>query len=123
MMAYWRVVAMAGVAGALAGCFGDLADQTDTDSPILAITSPRQADTVSGLVSIQADALDSGGIDVVKFFVDGTLLTTDLRAPYQTVWNTNSVTKGAHSLRVEATDLVGNSSTESIVVIVGSGTN
>ncbi|MFN0177226.1 MAG: Ig-like domain-containing protein [Gemmatimonadales bacterium] len=122
-MANWRVVATLGVGGALAACFGDLANQTDTDSPILAITSPRHADTVSGLVSIQADALDSGGIDVVKFFIDGTLLTTDLRAPYQTVWNTNSATKGAHVIRVEATDLVGNSSTESIAVIVGSGTN
>jgi hypothetical protein len=123
MMAYWRVVAMASVGGALAACFGDLADQTDTDSPILAITSPRQADTVSGVVVIQADALDSGGIDVVKFFVDGTLLTTDLGPPYQTIWNTNSVTKGAHTLGVQATDLVGNESSESIVVIVGSGTN
>lgn len=118
-----RVLVMAAASVALGACFGDLADQSDTDSPILAITSPRQADTVSGLVSIQADALDSGGIDVVKFFVDGTLLTTDLRAPYQTVWNTNSVTKGAHAIRVDATDLVGNSSSESIVVIVGSGTN
>ena len=118
-----RIVWIVGAGLALGACFGDLNQQTDTDSPILRITAPKQADTVSGLVSIQADALDSGGIDVVKFYIDNQLLTTDLRAPYLTVWNTASATPGPHTIKAEALDLVGNISTEAIVVVVGEGRN
>lgn len=105
------------------GCFGDVNTQSDLDSPLLEILSPQQADTVSGLVSFQVAAQDAGGIDVVKFYVDGALLTTDLRAPYQTVWNTGSASLGPHALRAEAIDLAGNASTETVVVVVATGRN
>lgn len=115
---------LAGVTAMLAvGCFGDVNNQSDLDSPLLQILSPQQADTVSGLVSFQVAAQDAGGIDVVKFYADGALLTTDLRAPYQTVWNTGSASLGPHVLRAEAIDLAGNTSTESVVVVVATGRN
>ncbi|MBM4188272.1 MAG: hypothetical protein FJ206_13300 [Gemmatimonadetes bacterium] len=114
---------LAAVATGAAGCFGDVNEQSDLDSPILRITSPRQGDTVFGLVPFQAVAQDAGGIDVVKLFADGTLLLNDFVPPYQTVWNTASVADGPHVLRAEAKDLAGNTSTESIVVVVASGRN
>ena len=110
--------ALAGFIAVSIGCFGDLANQTDTDPPVLQITSPQANDTVGGLVVIQATALDAFGVASVRFYIDGGLIFTDFVPPFQTVWNANGLT-GAHTIKVAARDEAANESSQSIVVIVG----
>jgi hypothetical protein len=109
-------LAVAGLGTAL-GCGGPT-EATDTDAPFIAITSPANGATVSGLVLFSATALDGFGIAKVRFLVDGQLLAEDFTAPYQTNWNTLSAGNGPHALRAEAIDLVGNSAFTSISVTV-----
>ena len=87
-------------------------------SPVISITSPR-TQTVRGIVDFSANVLDDTGIDEVRFYADGVLLGTDSEGPYQVLWNTlEGVADGNHTLRVEADDISGNSSSVSQVVIV-----
>jgi hypothetical protein len=87
-------------------------------SPVITITSP-QTQTVRGIVDFSANVLDDTGIEEVRFYADGVLLATDTEGPYQVMWNTlNGVADGNHTLRVEADDISGNSSSVSRVVTV-----
>lgn len=116
------VVSLVGVSLVAAACFGDVNQQSDTDAPIIQITSPS-TDTVAGLVIFQANVQDAFGVDKVVFKVDGTTTFQDLTAPYQTTWNTISAGNGPHSLRVEATDINGNASATTLNVVVDNRKN
>ncbi len=112
------VIGLAAVGiGALfaAGC--SLGGQTDSDSPILIITSPT-SDTVSGAVLFSADARDASGIAKVRFSVDNTVLIEVFTAPYSTVWQTGVGLTASHTLKAEAFDPTGNSTLVTKVVIV-----
>ena len=80
----------------------------DNTGPAVSVTSPANGSTVTGLVTISADASDSAGVTQVQFFVDGVLLATDTTAPYSASWDATAASDGAHSLTAEATDSVGN---------------
>ena len=88
---------------------GALADGTtpsDNAPPtvsIMALSTP-----VVGAVTVTIDAQDNVGVTEVRLFVDGVLLGTDTDAPYTVLWDTNTVTDGAHDLMAEATDPQGN---------------
>jgi hypothetical protein len=109
------IVGVAAVAGMSGGC--SLGTQSDGDSPILILTSPT-TDTVAGSVLIAADAQDPSGINKVRFSVDAAVLFDDLTAPYQTLWQTGPATEGAHTLKAEAFDGSGNTTTVTKLVIV-----
>ena len=92
---------------------------TDSAPPTLAITSPAADATVTGRsVSLTATVSDASGVASVQFHVDGKLLASDTAAPYSANWNLRKVTPGQHSIRVRATDTVGNSVERSITVTV-----
>ncbi len=109
---------LAGLAAITIGCFGDLSTQSDLDPPIIQITSPLANDTVGGLVIIQATAADAFGVASVRFYIDDVLLFTDFVTPYQAPWNSTGLT-GNHSIKAEARDEAGNSSSQTIGVVVG----
>jgi subtilisin family serine protease len=92
----------------------------DTAAPMVAIGSPVQAATVSGLVAIFAQAADDSGIASVQFHVDGAISgDADTAAPYELLWDTAGVADGAHTLSAVARDIAGNvSSAASVVVTV-----
>ena len=93
--------------------------QFAADLPSVVITSPASGATVSGAVTFSADALDSFGIDEVRFFIDGVQVLEDRLAPYATTWNTLGVTTvGSHLLKVEAQDLSGNATSAAVTVTV-----
>ncbi len=112
-----KLVGVIGV-GFLGMACGNLADQTDTDSPIVIITSPKADSTVSGSVTFSVQALDGFGVDSVVFTVDGQPIGTDISVPFAVLWNTRSVGNGAHSLRAEAVDPSKNKGFSSIGVTV-----
>lgn len=93
-------------------------NQTDGTAPTVAMTSPAATTSVSGVVSVQADASDNVGVAVVQFWRDGsTLLGEDTTAPYAVDWNTAGVSDGSHSVHATARDAAGNTTTSAVVTV------
>jgi hypothetical protein len=94
---------------------GAVASFTWPDSPpTVAITSPAANATVSGVVTIAAQADSSAGVQRVDFLVDGQLLATDTTAPYQASW---SSVAGSHTLAARVTDAAGVTATSAVVPV------
>jgi hypothetical protein len=95
--------------------------QIDSTAPTVRITSPATGASVTGSVSLKADAADVGGSGVlsVAFYVDGKLIGTDSsgHTPYSINWNTKGVTKGTHTITAVATDRAGNQTTSVAVTV------
>jgi len=92
---------------------GDFAFQTssvvDTTPPTISITAPTNGATVSGTMSVSANASDNVGVASVQFTLDGSNLGSALTAsPYQVAWDTTTATNGAHVLGAAARDAAGN---------------
>ncbi|HEX8411264.1 MAG TPA: Ig-like domain-containing protein [Thermoanaerobaculia bacterium] len=101
----------------------DSAPAADTTAPTTSITAPANAATVSGTVSVTANASDNVGVSKVEFLLDGVLQSTDTSSPYAWSWNTTTVVNGAHSLVAKAYDAANNIGTSSTIsVTVSNGT-
>ena len=72
--------------------------------PTVSITSPANGATVSGIVTIIADAKDVEGVVSVKFYIDNDIVKTDTTAPYSYSWDTTQAANASTDLRVVATD-------------------
>lgn len=98
-------------------------DASDTTPPTVNVTAPANGATVSGAVDITASASDNVGVGKVEFYVDGSLLQTDLSSPYAMTWNTGSVANGSHALMAKAYDAAGNvgSDDDTSVTVSNSG--
>ena len=95
----------------------------DTTPPAVSISSPANGATVSGNISISANASDNVGVVGVQFQLDGANLgAEDTTSPYSTSWNTSTATNGAHTLRAIARDAAGNKATASVSVTVSNDT-
>jgi len=92
---------------------------SDVTPPTIRITSPLASTTVSGTVFVTADAADAGGMQIVRFWVDGTYIGYDTSAPYSRAWNTASFSNGAHVIKAKAYDAANNGAETTIVVTVG----
>ena len=91
---------------------------SDITNPTVNISSPSNGSTVSGTVSITANASDNAGLNVVRFSINGNLVHSDNSSPYSYSWNTSSASAGVHVLTATAVDAAGNSSTHEIEVTV-----
>ena len=90
----------------------------DTTAPLVTITSPANASTVSGTVAVGASASDIGsGVNRVEFRVDGVLLASDTTSPYLAVWNADTAALGPHAIEATAFDNAGLSATSSVQVV------
>lgn len=113
---YGRVNAAAAVALATLGVAGDFVP------PAVLISAPADAETVSGLVSIDVIASDNVGVERVELLVDGVLLGTDLAAPYAFSWDSSSMDYGTVEVLARAYDAAGNrgtSAAKSLFVVNG----
>src|SRR3989344_6609910 len=90
----------------------------DNELPTVNITNPADGATVSGTVSVTADATDDGGITKVEFYIDGFLRITDVSAPYTFSWNTTNDGNGSQVVQAIAYDIINNTATDSITVTV-----
>jgi len=83
----------------------------------VSLTSPA-AGTVSGTVTVSANASDNVGVAGVQFKLDGANLgTEDTAAPYSLSWVTTSVANGSHTLTAVARDAAGNIATASTITV------
>ena len=90
----------------------------DTTSPTVRITSPAAGASVTGTVSVAADATDDRGVTGVQFAVDGVALgAEDTTAPYSAPWDTSTSAAGGHSLTAVARDAAGNRTTSAPVAV------
>ena len=91
---------------------------SDVTPPTATLTFPSAGATVSGAVTITANASDSNGIAEVQFLLDGKPLgAADTRVPYGIGWDTTTVKNGSHTLGAKAKDAAGNITTSRSVAV------
>ena len=70
----------------------------DTTAPAVTMTAPAAGATVSGTVTVSANASDNTGVAGVQFLLDGAPLgAEDTAAPYSVTWTSTGVADGATS--------------------------
>jgi subtilisin family serine protease len=94
----------------------------DTTPPIVAISAPAAGATVSGTITVTANASDNVGVTKVDFYVDGILRATDTSSPYSFAWDTTTASNGAHTLQAIATDAAGNNASTANISVTVSNT-
>ena len=94
----------------------------DTTPPTVNVTAPANGATVSGTVTVTADAADAVGVTRVEFLVNGEVVSTDTQAPYAFAWNSAAVSNGRHTLGARAFDAAGNQATDNDTVVTVSNT-
>jgi len=86
--------------------------------PIVSITLPSDGATVSGVVTVAADASDDVGVARVDFYCGSALIGTDMTAPYSIGWDSTAVTDGEYILTATAIDTGSQEASDSITVTV-----
>src|SRR5207247_952606 len=90
----------------------------DTTPPTVSITSPTGGSTVSGTITVSANASDNVGVAGVQFQLDGANLgAEDTDSTCSNSWNTATASNGAHTLTAIARDAAGNRTTSSAVTV------
>lgn len=91
---------------------------TDSIPPIVTLLSPTNGSTVSGTITISANATDNVGVAGVRFLIDGNQLgSEDLTTPYAIVWNTAGSSNGFHTIVARARDAAGNITNSTAVTV------
>jgi subtilisin family serine protease len=88
--------------------------------PSVTITNPTEGSTVSGSVTVTADASDDAGVSQVEFFIDGGSIGVDADGAdgWSVLWNTILYSNGSHTVLATATDTSAQTSSDSIETIV-----
>ncbi|HZD97329.1 MAG TPA: Ig-like domain-containing protein, partial [Micromonosporaceae bacterium] len=89
---------------------------SDPTPPTVSIEAPSDGATVSGPVTISADASDGSGVGEVRIDVDGSLLCADSSAPYTCPWDATAA--GDHTIEATALDDAGNQASAAVDVTV-----
>ena len=89
----------------------------DTTPPTVSITSPASGATVSGTITVTANASDNVAVADVQFFLDGVAGPDDTTAPYSVPWDTSTSSNGSHTITAVARDTSGNQTTSSPVTV------
>lgn len=98
---------------------------SDVTPPTVNITDPAEGDfSLTGPVTVSANATDNVGVTQVEFQFDGQSLGTDATAPYTaTLANTSAYTTGLHVFRARARDAAGNFSAWTTIRVTFGGNN
>ena len=77
--------------------------------PTVSITNPADGTTVSGAITLAANAADDVGVAGVQFSVDGVPFgAEDTARPLLHLWNSTSVSNGSHTISARARDAANN---------------
>jgi hypothetical protein len=94
----------------------------DTAPPTVSITSPVSGATVSGIITVAANATDDVAVANIVFQLDGAQIGSPITAaPCSLSLNTVLLSNGNHTLIAVATDLAGNSAQTSVTFTVNNG--
>ena len=89
----------------------------DVTAPTVAIGSPSTGATISGTVTVTANATDNVGVSRVEFYESGILRAAVNNAPYSYSWDTTAVSNGTYTLYAKAYDNTGNSAQSATVSV------
>ena len=89
----------------------------DTTAPTVSMRSHRAGATLTGMVTLAANASDNVGVYSVGFLLDGTQIANTGTAPYQVSFDSTSLSNGPHTLSARAVDGAGNSKTSAAVTV------
>jgi hypothetical protein len=118
---FYRVTAE-DAAGNIGPATAEVKGTVDATAPVVAITAPTGG-TVSGTISVTANATDAIGVSGVQFRLDGAVLgAEDTASPYSVSWNTATATNTTHTLTAVARDAAGNATTSATVTVTVSNT-
>ncbi len=91
----------------------------DNLAPSVSITAPAAGATVSGAITVSANASDNVAVAGVQFQADGANIGAEVASsPYSVSFDTTTVADGAHSLTAVARDQAGNRTTSTAVNIM-----
>ncbi|MCE9667001.1 M20/M25/M40 family metallo-hydrolase [Myxococcus stipitatus] len=96
---------------------GGTATVSDATPPTVSLTAPLDGSSVSGSVTLSANAADNIGVSRVEFLVDGVVIATATASPYTGSWNSAAAANGAHVVAARAFDLIGNSTTSTTATV------
>ncbi len=97
--------------------FASCGGVADTTPPTTSLTAPANGATVSGTITVSANASDNVGVTNVEFYRGTTLIGSDSTSPYSISWDTTSVTNGSYSLTSRAYDAAGNNASSTAVSV------
>ncbi len=80
----------------------------DMVAPTVMITSHADGAALSGVVTVAVDATDTSPIGVVFLFLEGDLIGSDYRPPYEFLWDTDTFPEGTYTVTARAQDVAGN---------------
>jgi chitodextrinase len=90
----------------------------DTTPPTVSISAPTNGATVSGSITVSANASDNVAVAGVQFKLDGANLGSEVTAsPYSISWNTTGTVNGSHTLTAVARDTSNNQTTSGSVSV------
>lgn len=92
-------------------------DNTDDIPPEAEIINPFMGAIVSGVVPIIINAADNDSIQYVSIYINNLLQGYVTEPPYTFAWNTNLVQDGNYSIYAIATDLSGNETTITPILV------
>jgi hypothetical protein len=97
--------------------------QSDTQAPTVSVTTPTNGVTVSGAVTLSANANDNVGVSSVQFLVDGAPAgAADTSAPFSITWDSATVANGTHTISAQARDAAGNTAVATPISVTVSNT-
>ncbi len=90
----------------------------DNEKPVVSIASLSEGDTVSGVVTVNANATDNVGVTGVTIgLLPGLFFCTDTMAPYSCEWDTTTLANGTYTLTARAVDAAGNEGFAPAIVV------
>ncbi len=93
----------------------------DTTAPTVSVTAP--SGSLSGTVTLTAQATDNVGVAGVRFLIDGVQAGTEqTAAPFQYALDTTTLANGPHTVSAVARDAAGNTTTSVTVTFTVSNT-
>ncbi len=92
----------------------------DSTPPTVSFTAPANNATVAGTVAIRTNATDNVGVSRVSYYLDNATspFSTDLSSPYESSWNSATVSNGSHAVKAVAIDAIGNTTTATLTLNV-----
>jgi hypothetical protein len=97
------------------------AQANDLADPTVRVTAPSNGATVSGVVTIAANANDDVRVEKVDFLIDGVLKAIDRTASYSYSWDSRTVAAGMHRIEARAHDIDGNRVSSTVVTVTSTG--
>lgn len=97
------------------------APPADPNPPTVTITEPPKDATVTGQLTVIAEAKDNTGVSKVDFAIDGKTLSSDTTEPYSALIDTTSLADGSHQITATATDINNNSVSTVQTIMVNNG--